>query len=76
MEILLILRYQHITRQIKESLTRKHDILQTRACKGGHIKMATIIKIGFTFAAQLAYPVVIEISGRQESLTQQPYELL
>ena len=38
--------------------------------------MMTIIKIGFTFATQLAYPVTIEISGQQGSLTQQAYELL
>ena len=76
LEILLILKYQHITKQIKQYLTRKHDILETCDCKGGHIKVAAIRKIGFTFAAQLAYPVIIEISGRQESLTQQPYELL
>ena len=38
---------------------------------GGHIKMATIVKIGFTFAAQLAYPVITEISsGQQRSLIQ------
>ena len=24
--------------------------------KGGHLKMATIIKIGFTFGAELGYP--------------------
>ena len=38
--------------------------------------MTAIIKIGFTFAVELAYPVIIEISARQRSLTQQPYELL
>ena len=76
MEILLILRYQHITTQIKQYPTRKHDILQKCDCKGGHIKMTTIIKISFTFAMQLAYPVIIEISGWQRSLTRQPYELL
>ena len=76
MEILLILRYQHITTQIKQYPTRKHDILQKCDCKGGHIKMTTIIKISFTFAMQLVYPVIIEISGWQRSLTHQPYELL
>ena len=60
-ENLLILRYQHITTQITQYLTRKHDILQRRNCKGGHIKMTTIIKTGFTV---------------KRSLTQQPYELL
>ena len=35
----------------------------------------TIIKIGFSFATHLAYPVIIGISGRQGSLTRQPYEL-
>ena len=59
MEILLLLRYQNIFTQIKQYLTRKHDILQARNCKGDH--MATIVKIGFTFAAQLAYPVIIFI---------------
>ena len=44
--------------------------------KGGHIKMTAIIKIGFIFAVELAYPVIIEISARQRSLTQQPYKLL
>ena len=63
-ENLLILRYQHITTQITEYLTSKHDILQTRNCKGGHIKMTTIIKTGFTFTVQVARPVIIEISGR------------
>ena len=67
-EILLILRYQYITTKIKQYLTHKHDILQTRDCKDGHIKMKTIIKILFTFALQLAYPVIKEISGRQGSL--------
>ena len=33
--------------------------------------MTTIVKIGFTFAAQLAYPVIIEISGQQGSQAQQ-----
>ena len=66
---------QHVTTQIKQYLTLKHDILQTRDCKCGHIKM-TNIKIGFTFATQLAYPVIIEMSGWQGSLTQQPYQLL
>ena len=75
-EILLILRYQYITTQIKQHLTCKHDILQTQNCKGGHIKMTTIIKIGFTFDTQLAYPLIIATSGQQGSLTQQPYELL
>ena len=55
-EILLILRYQNITTQKKQYITRKHDIFQTRDCKVGHIEMTTIIKIGFTFAAQLVYP--------------------
>ena len=50
---------------------QKHDILQSHNCKGGHRKMATIIKIGFTFAAKLAYLVIIEINGCKESLTQQ-----
>ena len=67
---------QQVNTQIKQYLTLKHDILQTRDCKCGHIKMTNIIKIGFTFATQLAYPVIIEISGWQGSLTQQPYELL
>ena len=67
---------QHVTTQIKQYLTMKQDILQTRDCKCGHIKMTNIINIGFTFATQLAYPVIIEISGWQGSLTQQPYELL
>ena len=31
--------------------------------------MMAIIKIGITFATQLAYPVIIEISGQQGSLT-------
>ena len=57
MRILLILRYQHITTKIKQYLTCKHDILQTCNCKDGHIKMTTIIKIGFTVATQLAYSV-------------------
>ena len=57
-------------------MTHKHDILQTRDSKGSHIKIATIIKIVFTSAVQLAYPVIIEISGLQGSLTQKPYELL
>ena len=74
--MLLILRYQYITLQIKKYLTRKHDILQTHHCRRGHIKMTTIIKIGFTLAAQLGYPVIIEISGWQGSLIQQPYELM
>ena len=38
--------------------------------------MTTIRKIGFTFVVQSAYPGINEISGRKESLTQQPYELL
>ena len=38
----------------KHYLTCKHDILQTCGYKDGHIKMAAILKIGFTFAAQLA----------------------
>ena len=71
-EILLILRYQHIIRQIKQYLAWKYDIPQTRDCKGGHIKMAVILKIAFTFA----YPVIIELAGGQGSLPQQPYELL
>ena len=33
-------------------------------------------KIKFFFVAQLVCPVIIEISGWQGSLTQQPYELL
>ena len=53
-EILLSLSYQHITTQIKQYLTRKHDILQTRDCKNGHVKMTTFIKFGLTFEAQLA----------------------
>ena len=72
-EILLILRYQNITTQTKQYRTRKHDILQTRDCKD---RLTTIMQIGFTFTVQLAYPVIIEISGRKRSLTQQPYELL
>ena len=56
MEIFLILRYQHITTQIKQYITHKHDILQTQDCKGSHLKM-TIIKTDFTFAAQLVYPI-------------------
>ena len=56
MEIFLILGYQHITTQIKQYITHKHDILQTQDCKGGHLKM-TIIKTDFTFAAQLVYPI-------------------
>ena len=55
-QILLILRYQHITRQIKQYLTCKHDILKTCNCKGGRIKMTTIVKLGFIFTVQLAYP--------------------
>ena len=74
-EIVLILKYQHITAQIEQYLTRKHDILQTHDCKGGHIKMTTIIKIGLTFAAQLAFPVTIEASGQRGSLIKQPYEV-
>ena len=35
-----------------------------------------IIKVDFIFVVQLAYPVVIEMSGWQGSLTQQPNELL
>ena len=76
MKVLLLLRYQHITTQVKQYLTCKHDILQTRNRKGGHIKRTTIIKIGFTFAVQLAYHIIIEIGGWQGSLTQQPYKLL
>ena len=38
----------------KHYLTCKHDILQTCGYKDGHIKMAAILKICFTFAAQLA----------------------
>ena len=64
MEVLLILRYQPITTKIKQYLTRKHSILQTDDCKGSHIKMTTIIKASFTFAMQLACPVIIEISGQ------------
>ena len=75
-EILLILRYQYITRQIKQYLTCKHDIFQTCDCKEGHIKMTSIIKIGFIFDVQLAYPVNIEINGWQESVTQKPYKIL
>ena len=60
-KIILILKYQHITTQIKKHLTCKHDILQTRDCKVGHIKKATII--AFTFGVQLAYPVIIEIGS-------------
>ena len=75
MEILLILTYQDITTKIKY-LTCKHDVPQTHDCKGSHIKMTTIRKIGFTFVVQSAYPGINEISGRKESLTQQPYELL
>ena len=48
MEILLILRYQHINR-----------LFQTRDCKGGHIKMMAIVKSGFFFTAQLANAVII-----------------
>ena len=33
--------------------------------------MTTISKIGFTLAVQLAYPIIIVISGRQGSLTQE-----
>ena len=40
------------------------------------MKMATIVKLGLTFAAKLAYPVITEINDQQKSLTQQPYELL
>ena len=54
----------------------QHNPLQNRNCKGGHIKMTAIIKIGFTFAMKLPYPVIIEISGWQESLLQQLHELL
>ena len=75
-EILLILRYQHITTQIKQNLTHKYGLPQTSNCKGGHMKMTTVIKISFTFAVQLANPVIKEIIGGQGSLTQQPYELL
>ena len=46
MKIRLILRYQHITRQIiKQYLTHKHDILQTCNCKGSHVKMTTLSNI-------------------------------
>ena len=38
--------------------------------------MATIIKIGFIFVVELAYPVITEIIDWQGSLTQQPYEVL
>ena len=75
-EILLILWYQHITRLVKQYLTCKHNILEARHCKGGHIMMTTITKIDLTFATQLAYPVIIEISGQQGSSTQHLYELL
>ena len=37
-EILQILRYRHITTEIKQYLTCKYDILKTRNCKGGHVK--------------------------------------
>ena len=53
MEILFIFRYQHITTQIEQCLTHKHDILKICNCKGGHIKMATIIKVVFSFATKL-----------------------
>ena len=33
--------------------------------------MTTISKIGFTLVVQLAYPIIIVISGRQGSLTQE-----
>ena len=75
-EIIFILRYLHITTELKEYLTCKYDILQTGNRKFARINMATIVKIGFSFAMQLAYPVIIEISSQQGSLTQQPYELL
>ena len=75
-ETLLILKYQHITTQIKQYLTNKHGILRSCNYKGGHIKMTNFIKIGIIFALQLAYPVIIESSGHQRSLTQHPYELL
>lgn len=68
-EIFLILRYQHITKQIKQNLTCKRDILQARDCKGGNTESTIIIKIDFTFTLQLVCPVTIEISGW-------PYELL
>ena len=54
MEILLIFRYQQVTTQAKQRLTRKHDIPKTHDCKDGHIKMTTVIKVGFIFAAKLA----------------------
>ena len=63
----LIFRYQNISTQVKQHLTLKYDILQTRDRKGDCIKMTTVIKIGFTSAAQLAYPV----GGQQGSLTHQ-----
>ena len=65
-EIILIFRYHHITTQIKQYLTCTHDILQTCDCRNSHIKMVTIIKIGFTFSLQLASPV-IKISGQDMS---------
>ena len=70
MEIVLILRYQYITTKIKQYLPRQHDSFQTRDLKGGRIKLTANIKIGFTFATLLAYPVIREISRQQGSLTQ------
>ena len=52
MEILLIFRYQQVTTQAKQRLTRKHDIPKTHDCKDGHIKMTTVIKVGFIFHAR------------------------
>ena len=52
----------HYHTQIKQYLTCKHDILQTCNYKVGHIKVTTIIKICFTSDAQLAYPVILEIT--------------
>ena len=56
--VFFILNHQHIIIQMKRYLTCKHDILQTRGCKGGHIKMVTVVKIGFTFVVQLVFPVI------------------
>ena len=75
-QILLILRYQHITAQIKQYLTHKRDMSQTYNCKDDHIKMTTITTIGFTSAMQLAYAVIIQSSDRQGTLTHQPYKPL
>ena len=66
--------HYHTNKTISNSQTWHSS--NTQLQRWSHKEDATIIKIGFTFVMQLAYPVSIEISGQQESLTQQPYELL